>query len=101
MTARRSIRGALGPARKDPLQRDHGVVEDDPQKGERDQDREHQRIVAVDLPRQEQRAKAAPMRSDDLDQIGADEGQRDRNLQRAEKFGQGLGQVDLAADGKL
>jgi hypothetical protein len=83
---------AFGPAGKDPLQRDDGVIEHDPQEREGDQHREHQRVIPVRLARFEQRAKAAPVGRDDLDQIGADEGQRDRDFQRAEELGQGLGQ---------
>ena len=36
------------------------------------------------------------MGRNDLDKIGADEGQRDRDLERAEELRQRLGQGDLA-----
>ena len=80
----------FSPAGKNALHEDDGVVEHDAQKGEGDQHREHQRIVSVGLARFEQRAEPSAVRRNDLDQIGADKGERDGDLQRAEKLRQGF-----------
>ena len=96
----RSALRPFRPACENLLKIDDGVVQNDAQKGERDEDGEHQRIVSVCFSGFEKRAKATAMGADDFDQIGADKCERDRDFERTEEFGQRLWQGDLAENRK-
>lgn len=91
----------FGPAGEDLLQRDDDVVEDDPQKRERDENGEHQRVVRVGLAAVEQRAQAAAVGRHDLHQVCSDERERDGDLQGAEELWQGFRQGNLPEDRHL
>mmetsp|Transcript_70 Transcript_70/g.167 ORF Transcript_70/g.167 Transcript_70/m.167 type:complete len:297 (+) Transcript_70:1005-1895(+) len=94
----RALGAAIRPARKGAFQCDHHVVEHDPEEGQSDEHREHQRVVRVGFTTVKQRAKAAAMGRHDLHQVGSDEGEGNRDFECAEELGQGFGQGDLPED---
>ena len=92
--------GALRPAGHARLQDRHQPVHDDALDRERDQAGEDQRHLELRLRLQHQIADAV-VRGDAFGNHRADEGQRDRDLQRAEEIGQRARDADLAHDVEL
>ena len=83
---------AFRPTCEDAFEENNDVEQQDAEGGHGEEDGEHQGVVAVDAPAVEKVAKAATVGGDDLHQVGADEGERDGDFERAEEFRERFGQ---------